>query len=255
MAGPTMCVVSGGVATITLDAQERRNAFGRALMDSLMGDFEAALADPAVRVIVLTNAGPVFSAGADVKEGHDPDIPWPLPYHQILDAVDRSPKPVVARVAGHAAGGAACLVAMCDISVVVDTARIGITEVRLGMPPVDVVAYLASRVPYRFLLEALLGGEMMPAERAVQLGLANVAVPAADLDATVQRYVDTLLESGPNALATTKRWLQTMVSMTPDQAKALGREAASDSMFNSAEGAEGIAAFIEKRAASWVPRR
>src|SRR5262245_3187339 len=120
MAAPTRSEISGGVATITMDAQERRNAFGHALMTSLMADFQVAVADARVRVIVLTNAGPVFSAGADVKEARAPDKPWPLPYHEIIEAVDRSPKPVVARVAGHAAGGAACLVAMCDFSVVVD---------------------------------------------------------------------------------------------------------------------------------------
>lgn len=250
--GATVYEAAGGVATIIMDAQERRNAFGRDLRESLLADFEAALADPAVRVIVLTNAGSSFSAGADVKEERNPEHPWPLPYHEILEAVDRSPKPVVARVAGHAAGGAACLVAMCDISVVADTARIGITEVRLGAPPVDVVAYLASRIPYRFLLEALITGEMMPAQRAVELGLANVAVPVGELDATVARYVESLIKSAPNAIATTKRWLQTMVHLTADQSKALGREAVSTSLFTSVEATEGIEAFVQKRPPSWA---
>jgi enoyl-CoA hydratase/carnithine racemase len=138
---PTRYQVASGVATITLDAPERRNALGSALMRSLMGHFQQALDDPAVRVIVLTNAGSTFSAGADLKEGRDPSLePGRLLFHDVLDAVDRSPKPVIGRIAGHAAGGAAALVALCDISVAVDTARIGITEARLGLPPSDVAA-------------------------------------------------------------------------------------------------------------------
>ena len=255
MSSPTSYHVIGGVATITLDSPERRNAFGRALMQSLMGHFTQALDDPTARVIVLTNTGSTFSAGADLKEGRDPAAePGRLPFHDIIDAVDRSPKPVIGRIAGHAAGGAAALVAMCDFSVAVDTARIGITEARLGLPPADVAAYLAHRLSYRSLIEAFLTAEMMPAPRAVELGLLNAAVPADQLDATVDHYAQALILSGPTAIATTKRWLQTMVQLTPDQAKALAREAMSASLFDSSEGAEGVAAFLERRPPDWVPR-
>ena len=253
MTSPTTYHAIGGVGTITLDAPERRNTFGQALMQSLMGHFRQALDDPTVRVIVLTNTGSTFSAGADLKEGRDPSAePGRLPFHDILDAVDRSPKPVIGRIAGHAAGGAAALVAMCDFSVAVDTARIGITEARLGLPPADVAAYLAHRLTYRSLIEAFLAAEMMPAQRAVELGLLNASVPADQLDATVDRYARALILTGPTAIATTKRWLQTMVQLTPDQAKAMAREAMSASLFDSPEGAEGVAAFLERRPPNWA---
>lgn len=251
----TLYAAEAGVATITLDAPERRNAFGRDMMASLMANFQLALADPSVRVIVLTNTGTTFSAGADLKEGRPTDLaPGRLPFHDILDAIDESPKPVVGRIAGHAAGGAAALVALCDAAVMVDSARIGVTEVRLGLPPADVAAYLAHRFPYRVLVEAFLTGEMLPARRAAELGLCNAAVPPEELDATVQWYVEAFVKSAPQAVATTKRWLQTMVQLTPDQAKALAREAMSNSLFDAAEGAEGVAAFLEKRLPSWIPR-
>jgi methylglutaconyl-CoA hydratase len=252
MSGPVRYEVGDGVATITMDAPERRNAFSQDLLVGLMDGLRDALADPAVRVVVLTNTGTTFSAGADLKEDRAALGPKPLTFVDLVHAIDASPKPVIARVAGHAAGGGAALAVACDLAVAADTARIGITEVRIGIPPVGVAALLAHRMSPRALTEAFLVGEMMPASRAAEIGMVNVAVPADELDAAVARFVDGLARGGPRSLARTKEMLQAMLQLTPAQAAQLADEAARGA-FGAEEAKEGVAAFLGRRPASWVP--
>ncbi len=252
MTAPTSYEVTAGVATITLDAAANRNAFSQALLRSLMADLEAALADGAVRVIVLTNTGTTFSAGADLKEDHRSLGPDAVSFAAVVAAIDASPKPIVGRIAGHAAGGGAVLAAACDIAVAVDTARIGITEVRLGIAPVPVAAMMAHRMGRRQLFEAFLAADMMPAARAVELGLVNVAVPAEHLDATVAHYVDALVKGAPQALAATKTALQAMVDTGVAGAGAYA--VANTVGLGAAEAKEGVAAFLGKRPPAWVPQ-
>ncbi|MGF1599226.1 MAG: enoyl-CoA hydratase-related protein [Acidimicrobiales bacterium] len=252
MSEPTTSVVAGGVATITLDAPERRNAFGQPLLRSLLAALDAAEADDDVRVIVLTNTGTTFSAGADLKEDRSTIGPDDPTFFDVVARIDHCPKPVVGRIAGHAAGGGAAVVVACDLAVLVDTARLGITEVRLGLPPVPVAAILAHRLTPRALSEAFLAAEMMSAQRAVELGMANMAVPGDELDAAVERYVDALLRGGPSTLAVTKRALAAMVGRTAEENAEVARTHGGDG-FASGEAREGVAAFVEKRPASWIP--
>ncbi len=253
MSAPTTYSVERGVATITLDNQPGRNSFSQALLHSLIGHLDEAEADDAVRVIVLTNAGSVFSAGADLKEDRStigPDAPT---FFDVVARMDTSPKPVVGRIAGHAAGGGAAMVIACDIAVVLDTARIGITEARLGIPPVPVAGLLAHRLTPMALSEAFLTAEMMDAARAVELGLANVCASAAELDATVARYVDSLLRSAPGALGVTKATLRQMVGRTAAENAETAAANHAGNVFASDEAREGVAAFMEKRDANWIP--
>ena len=252
MTQPTRYELSAGVATITLDAPERRNAFSQDLLQGMMAGIRQAASDEAVRVLVITNTGTTFSAGADLKEDRNTLGPDAITFVDIVHTLDALGKPVVARVAGHAAGGGAALAACCDLAIAADTARIGITEVRIGIPPNGVAALLAHRLERRALFEAFLVGDMMPAARAVELGLLNLAVPAEELDATVGRYVDGLVRGGPRSLAVTKRMLQAMTQLSPSQAELLADEA-SRGAFERAEAAEGVAAFLQKRPAAWIP--
>jgi methylglutaconyl-CoA hydratase len=252
MTDPIRYETAGGVATITLDAPERRNAFSQALLQGIMAGLRRAEADQAVRVVVITNTGTTFSAGADLKEDRASLGPDALTFVDVIHALDASAKPVVARVAGHAAGGGAALAACCDVAIAADTARIGITEVRIGIPPGGVAALLAHRMSRRALYESFLVGDMMPATRAVELGMLNLAVPAEELDETVNRYVDGLVRGGPRALAVTKRLLNAMEQLTPDQAETLADEA-SRGAFERSEAREGVSAFLEKRSARWIP--
>lgn len=252
MTEPISYGVAKGVATITLDSPERRNAFSQNLLQGLMAGLRQAQADAEVRVIVITNTGTSFSAGADLKEDRASLGPEALTFVDIVKAIDACPKPVLARVAGHAAGGGAALAACCDLAIAADTARIGITEVRIGVPPAGVAALLASRMGRRELFEAFLVGDMMPAARAAELGMVNLVVPADELDATVDRYVEGLVRGGPKSLAITKRLLQGMADLTPEQAERLSDEA-SRGVFEASEAKEGVTAFLEKRPAAWIP--
>jgi len=203
-------------------------------------------------VVVLTNSGTTFSSGADLKESRSALGPDALTFADVVRIIDESPKPVVGRIAGHAAGGGAVLAAACDIAVAVDTARLGITEVRLGIAPVPVAAMMAHRMGRRELFEAFLAADMMPAARAAELGMINLAVPADALDATVAHYVDALVRGAPQALGITKAALRIMTEGGVADADRYARENAA--VFRTAEAQEGVAAFLGKRPPAWVPQ-
>ncbi len=250
---PVHYEVARGVATITMNAPERRNAFSQPLVQGLAAGLRQARADAEVRVIVITNAGTAFSAGADLREDRASLGPDAITFVDLVKMIDACPKPVVAKVAGSAAGGGAALAACCDLAIAADTARLGITEVRIGIPPAGVAALLAGRMSRRALFESFLVGDMMPAARAAELGMINLCVPADELDATVDRYVEGLVRGGPRSLAVTKRLLQGMADLTPEQATLLGDEAARGA-FDSSEAKEGVASFLGKRPAAWIPQ-
>jgi methylglutaconyl-CoA hydratase len=244
--------VSAATATITLDAPQRRNALSGPLLASLRSHFDAAETDPAVRSVVLTHTGPVFSSGmdltavADLPAEQQPIVALPV----LLQRIWEFDKPVIARVNGKARAGGIGLIAACDIAVAVPAADFAFTEVRLGVVPAVISVPLLPRLLPRAALEYFLTGETFGAERAREIGLLNAV--AEDLDAEVTRYTSMLRHCEPKALAGTKSMLRrdrNSVSMGEDFA-AMGRLSAG--YFASAEAAEGIAAFAAKRAPSWA---
>jgi methylglutaconyl-CoA hydratase len=243
-----------GVATLTMDQPHNRNALSAALRHGLADGLEAAIADGAVRVVVLTHTGPVFCAGADISErGGAPTAEDPrVGLAGILAAIQDSPKPVVARIAGHCLGGGVGLAAACDLSVASEDAMLGFTEVRIGVVPAIVSVVTVPKLRVGDALELYLTGERIPAERAAAAGLITSAVPPADLDTAVERMVAQLLAGGPKALAIAKRLIFEIPAMTRAEAFRW-TEHLSDSVFASAEAAEGMAAFREKRLPRWPP--
>jgi methylglutaconyl-CoA hydratase len=247
--------VVGGVATLTMDQPENRNALTAALLNGLGDGLTAGTADPAVRVMVLTHSGPAFCAGADLSgKGGGGGSPAGARFGlaDVLAAIQDAPKPVVARISGHCMGGGVGLAAACDLSVATEAARFGFTEVRLGLAPAIISVVCLPKMRRADSMELFLTGERIPAARAAEVGLINSVVPAAELDATVEALIAKLLAGGPAGLAAAK----TLVFDVP----ALERQAAfeqtkviSDALFASAEAAEGTAAFREKRPAAWVP--
>lgn len=243
--------VAGGVATLTLNRPASRNALSAEVVQGLRAGFDAAQADPSVRVLVLTNVGPTFCAGADLKAGGATGGANVFP--QLLADVMDSPKPVVARIAGDCFAGGLGLAAACDLSVAVDTARFGFTEVRIGVAPAIISVVCLPKMRRGDAAELFLTGDRITAARAVEVGLVNRAVPADALDAAVEDLVGRVVLGGPLALAASKRLIATVPDM--DRAEAFAATAAlSASLFASDEGAEGMAAFREKRPAAWVPR-
>lgn len=243
--------VSRGIATVTLDSPANRNALSAQLRQELAGHLDAAFADGAVRVIVLTHAGTVFCSGMDLKEASGGAVAG-QEFPRILESIWTSPKPVVARLAGPARAGGLGLVAAADIAIAADTVSFAFTEVRIGVVPAVISVTVLPRLLPRAANELFLTGEAFDAERAVQIGLINSAVPAEQLDDEVRRYTDMLAHGGPNALAATKEMLRAArpESMQDDLA---GMLALSGRHFTSDEGKEGMAAFLEKRKPAWVP--
>ena len=247
--------VARGVATLTMDSPANRNALSAQLLAQLSAGLERGLADAAVRVLVLSHTGTVFCAGMDLSAAAvtDPDRQPVRAFPRILQRIWDAPKPVVARVAGKARAGGVGLVAACDIAVAAQTADFAFTEVRIGVIPAVISVPVLPRLLPRAAHELFLTGETFDGVRAAAVGLLNAAVPAADLDAEVARYCALLAQGAPGGLAATKQLLRRPrgTSMADDFAEL---SALSARHFAGPEGQEGIAAFREKRPASWVPR-
>ncbi len=246
----TTLTVDRGVATVTLARPDNRNALSNELVDSLGDHLTQAIADDAVRVVVLTNEGTTFCAGADLRSASAGS-----PRHSLVDILTTimdSPKPVIGRIAGHCMGGGVGLAASCDISVVADDAKVGFTEVRIGVAPAMISVVCLPKMRRADAIELFLSGERITAERAAEVGLVNRAVPRDDLDRAVDEVVDKVVAGGPLALAEAKRLLREVPEL--DRAAAFAMtEVLSAELFASAEASEGIAAFREKRPARWVP--
>jgi methylglutaconyl-CoA hydratase len=243
--------VAESVATITLDAPERRNALSAALLVELRSHLDAAEKDPQVRSVVLTHAGPVFSSGMDLTTVTDiPAADQPInAFPALLQRIWQFPKPVVAQVNGKARAGGIGLIAACDIAIAAADADFAFTEVRLGLVPAVISATILPRLQPGAALELLLTGETFDAGRAQQIGLVNVVVD--DVGAEVARYTAMLRLCEPNALAATKAMVRrdrTAVSLAEDLA-AMGQLSAR--FFASPEAREGIAAFTAKRTPRW----
>ncbi|MDT0260395.1 enoyl-CoA hydratase-related protein [Jatrophihabitans lederbergiae] len=244
--------VTGPVATLTLDAPARRNAFSADLLAAFRRHLDTAESDPAVRTVVLSHTGPIFSSGmdltmvTDVPAEDQPIVAFPA----LLQRVWEFAKPVIARVDGKARAGGIGLIAACDLAVAAEHADFAFTEVRLGLVPAVISVPLLPRLLPRAALELCLTAETFGAARAREIGLLNSVV--SDVDAEVARYTGLLRLCEPNALAGTKAMLRrdrAGISMAADFA---AMSALSARYFASPQGQEGIAAFAAKRAPSWA---
>jgi methylglutaconyl-CoA hydratase len=243
--------VRGGVATLTLDSPANRNALSRAMRGQLRAALAEALADDAVRAVVLDHTGRVFCSGMDLTEaaGSGVQDQGVREFPEILQAIWTSPKPVVAVVRGPARAGGVGLLAACDVVVAGASATFAFSEVRLGVVPAVISAVVLPRMVPHVAHRLMLTGEVFDAATAAVGGLVDLAVPDAELDDVVAGQLAALTAGAPTALAETKRLLR---AGTPplrfDELLELSAR-----FFASADGQEGIAAFREKRPARWVP--
>ena len=248
-------VTAAGVTTVTLDSPANRNALSSLLMRELLEALNAAVTDPAVRAVVISHTGPVFCSGADLKETAEARETGRIPAELLADvlaAIWEFPKPVLARIAGPARAGGLGLIAAADIAVCARTATFAFSEVRLGVIPAVISATVLPRLAPRAAAELYLTGDVFDGVRAAEVGLVTAAVEPDGLDAAVTAYTESLVRGGPLALAGTKQLLRRRPAETvrADLAELSARSAG---YFRSAEGREGVAAFREKRPASWVP--
>ena len=243
-----------GVVTVTLADEANRNALNRRLLAELTAVLDDVDADPEVRVVVLTNAGRVFCAGADLRESSAPadDNPVVVKASELFGRFRRSPKPYVGRIAGHCVAGGMGLAAAMDISIAPDDARFGFTEVRVGVAPAMISVLCLPKMRRAEATAAFLRGNRFSAAEAARLGLINAAVPPASLDAEVESVVTDLLAGGPSALAAAKQLVERVPEMRFDDALAWA-ERLSAELFAGDEAAEGMDAFLNKRTPTWVP--
>ena len=248
--------VVASVMTITLSDEERRNALSAQLCLEFMDAIDEAERNDKVRVVVVTNQGSVFCAGANLAERSNPDkskVERKIEFSELFRRVAISPKPFVGRLNGHCVAGGVGLAAVMDISVAIDSAMFGFSEVRLGVTPAIISVVCLPKMRLADAKSAFLRGDRFPASRAVEMGLINKSVASDELDGEVKAIVNDLLAGEPNAIAAAKRLTYVVPAMTANNAFAYAAEL-SASFFNSDEAREGMAAFLEKRPASWVKK-
>lgn len=251
-AGPVHVDVTDGVARITLDAPDARNVLTGASLAALNQALDDAALDAGVRVVVLAATGRAFCAGADLRGTGAEAADFTARYTGLLARLLDHPKPTIARVQGHVAGGGNGLVAGCDLSVAVAEAKFAFSEVRVGAVPAIVSVVALRRMPRAAAIELFLTGERVPAERAREAGLLSRVVPDEPaLDAAVDAWVDQLRLGGPRALAQTKEVLRRVPEMERGEAFAWTEQVSAEA-FSSDEAAEGMAAFVQRRPPAWA---
>ena len=247
-----------GVARITMDRPEVHNAFNQAFIAALTAMLEEVGADPAVRAVVLGASGRSFSAGADLNwmqamAGYDEaqNLADAEGLARLMRTLDRLPKPVIGRVQGPAFGGGVGLVACCDIAVGAASASFALSEVKLGLIPAVISPYVIAAIGERQARRYFLTAERFDAAEALRIGLLHQVVPDQELDAAVAALVAALAGNGPAAVAAAKDLIfavgrrPTGEAVVAETARRIARIRAS------AEGREGIAAFLARRKAGW----
>ena len=248
-----------GVATVTLNRPEVNNAYNGDLIQGLLNAMDALAAAPALRAVVLKGNGRHFQAGADLKwiDAVRPASPEEnvRVSRATADAVQRlnhSPVPTVALVQGGCFGGGTGIVAACDVVVAADNAMFSIAEVRWGLTAAIIIPQLNDAMGVRQVRRYALTGERFGAEEARRIGLVHEVVPLAQLEAAGARIVGHLLENGPNALKQTKSHVLASAFADLDEPAFAALIDAHAAKRQSAEAAEGLASFAEKRAARWA---
>jgi methylglutaconyl-CoA hydratase len=236
-----------GVLHIAMARPERRNAFDAALIDELASAF-ADVGD--AQAVLLTGDGPSFSAGADVEWmrssvdlSFEENVADALRLRAMLDAIDGCPAPVVARVQGHALGGGCGLVACCDIVVAEPSAIFAFSEVKLGIVPAVISPFALAKIGTSAARRWFVTGERFTAEVALRIGLIHEV--ADDVDTAVDAVLGELLSAGPDAARAAKR-LARAAQSAEETAHLIATHRAS------AEGQEGLRAFLEKRKPNWT---
>lgn len=245
-----------GVQTITLNNPARKNAIGPVMVNELLYALAGASDDQDVRVIVLTGAGDAFCAGGDFAQmtggaAGGEERPVRGDYADLLLAMMSSPKPIIARVNGHAMGGGLGLVAACHFAIAQKAAKLGTPEINVGLFPMMIMAVLQRIMPRRRLLEMMLFGERMEAEEAQRIGLINRAVAPEELDKEITKMADAIRSKSP---ITVRLGLEAFAaqddldleSALPLLRKRLGVCLATD------DAREGLMAFMEKRPPRWT---
>ena len=251
-----------GIARVTLDRPELRNAFDDELILSLNKVFDEIESDDAVRVMILAGNGPAFCAGADLNwmkrmacYGYDENLADAEALASMLATLDRMPKPTIARVHGPVFAGGTGLVAACDIAVGTPDAKFCLSEAKLGLSPATISPYVIRAMGEQNARRYFLSAEVFDAAEALRIGMLSILTAADKLDEKIHELTDHLLAGGPQAHAKIKALIRAVAGRPIDDALTADTARRIAEIRVSPEGKEGIASFLEKRKASWCSRK
>ena len=244
---------SAHTTVITLNRPERRNSLTIELMSELTKAVETADRDPAQRILILRGAGKAFCTGLDLEEvsQHEKAHESAGFVAKMLLAISQSRLVTIAAVHGAAVAGGAGIMSACDFVIAAERTKFGYPEARRGLLAAAVMTFLRRQLRERDARELLLTGELIDANRALQIGLINRVVAPDELDKEVQKLCASIVQNAPGALTHAKRMLEQLwsTSVKEDIELALGHHMQAR---ESAEAREGVAAFLEKRAPAWA---
>jgi methylglutaconyl-CoA hydratase len=241
------------IATITMRRPEVHNAFNQQLILDLMTAFTDLVTDTQLHAVVLTGEGSSFSAGADLnmmRESavftHEQNMDDAIRLADLFDTINNFPCPVVARVNGTAMGGGLGLIAVCDIVIAVESARLAFSEVKLGIAPAVISPYVVRKIGETHARVLFVTGERFTSTYAQQIGLVHIVTKPEDLDAAVGKTVSELLSGGPKAIRACKSLALNVGQMDHDSARTSTAETIARLRVSS-EAQERLLAFLEKR--------
>ena len=248
------------VALVVLSRPEVHNAFNATLIAELTRALQALDRDAAVRAVVLLGDGKSFCAGADLNwmremagYGAAENLADANALAKMLKTLDRLSKPTIARVHGAAYGGGVGLIACCDIAFAAQDATFSFSEAKLGLIPATIAPYVVEAIGARYARRYFVSAERFTAAEAFRMGLVHDLYPLAELDARINELLGALLVAGPRAQDECKALIRAVGSRPIDDALIADTAARIARVRGSDEGREGVAAFLGKRSAAWVP--
>lgn len=255
-----IATVESGIATLTMNRPEKRNALSAALVTAMLEAFEQVRFDPSVRVVVLTGAGKAFSAGADLAALEALQTATPLEnladsqhLARLFSTIHTFPKPVIAQINGHAIAGGCGLAAVCDISIASDRAKLGFTEVRIGFVPAIVMVYVLRKLGETATRTLFLRGHLITAKEAAEVGLISECVEDGGLAERVHTLAREMADyTSPSAIGLTKQMLAAVPGMGLEEALSYATQMNALAR-GTADCKAGIAAFLRKEKPPWNP--
>lgn len=258
MTEPVLIERRGAVQWITINREERRNALNEKVALGIQAGLDAAEADKSVRAVVLTGAGDkAFCAGGDLQlqaDGTPFTIDAADPRHyvaRLLRRMDACRLPIIARVNGPALAGGFGILCACDLAVAREDAKLGVTEVKVGIFPMMILPYLLRIVSYRRLMELCITGELITGAEAVADDIVNYAVPYEELDQKLDWLLARVTDKSPTGIRLGKQALGKIREMSTDSALEYAQFMLAN-MTRTKDAREGMLAFNEKRAPNWT---
>lgn len=249
----------GAVVSLTMNRPSVGNAYNGELIDALHGELDRVEAGEGIRVVVLRGNGPNFQAGADLnwldrvsKSSPEENLEVSRRTADLASRIDRLPVPTVALVQGGCFGGGTGLIASCDVVIAANDSRFAISETRRGMVPSIILPQLANAIGLRHLRRLAVTGEVFDPLEAMRIGLAHIVCPGGELEERCSRIVEAIVLGAPGATAATKESLGELAAASVPEGlfDSLIRQHAD--LRQTAEAAEGIASFHEKRKPGWA---